>query len=549
MLFRSPEAHVELALFLGEIRRTEEAEASFRRALQIDAKHPRALAGLGALFGRTGRPELAAAQFRILSESGKPEYRHAYAGFLLESGKRQEAQRELERLAAAWPDDRQIRTRLVDLYLAAGEAARARQVLQTALAGNPKDTDALQQMALMLIRAGKHAEAEKPVFEFIALRPEDGAGQLMMAEIHAARGETEQQRQRLGRALQLDPSLLAARVQLARLQLAAGNPQTALGTLEAAPAPQRSEFGWLVARNDVFVALHDERRLRDGIQETLRFGDTPHTALHSAMLNLWSRDYAAARANVEAVLASDRVNTEAWRVLGEIMAAQRQTPAYIERLRRTLASEEAGLPLRLVGARLLAQSGQLDEARRILATVPPDARGQKDAALLGADLDIKQGQFEAARKALEPLVTADPANSDIRLLLAEAERRAGDASGAMRQYEAVLQTDGKNVYALNNLAWLLASNDPDRALQYAQRAVETAPESAAVHHTLGTVYLRKGLYPTAIRHLETAVERGRTPRREYDLGLARVKAGDERGQQLIRRALEQDPQLKGSTLP
>lgn len=542
----NPEAHVELALFLGETRRAEEAEAEFRRALQIDAKHPRALAGLGALFGRTGRPELAAAQFRTLTESGKPEYRHAYAGFLLESGKSEEALRELERLSSAWPDDRQIRTRLVDLYQATGDSVRARQVLQAALAKTPTDSDALRQMALMLIRAGKYSEAEKPAAEFLELRPEDGSGHHMMAQIHAARGEAEQQRQRLGRAIQLDPALLPARLQLARLQLAAGSPQTALGTLEGAPAQQKSEFTWLVTRNDIFVALHDERRLRDGIQETLRFGRTPHVALHSAVLNLWTRDYAAARADVETVLSADKVNAEAWRVLREISAAQRQMPAYIERLRRTLSDPDAGPPLRLAGARLLAQSGQLEEARRILATVPDEVRGQKDAAMLAADLDVREGRFDTARKALEPLVAADPTNSDARLLLAEADRRAGDASAAIRQYEAVLQTDGKNIYALNNLAWLLASNDPDRALQYAQRAVEAAPESAAVHHTLGTVYFRKGLYPAAIRHFQTAVERERTSRREYDLGLARTKAGDESGRQLIRKALAEDPKLDAS---
>ena len=65
--------------------------------------------------------------------------------------------------------------------------------------------------------------------------------------------------------------------------------------------------------------------------------------------------------------------------------------------------------------------------------------------------------------------------------------------------------DATNVIALNNLAYLLARDNPDEAVKLAQQAVELAPENADVQDTLGWVYYRKGLYSAALPYLQAAL--------------------------------------------
>ncbi|MFN7733696.1 MAG: hypothetical protein ACK5OB_17495 [Pirellula sp.] len=60
----------------------------------------------------------------------------------------------------------------------------------------------------------------------------------------------------------------------------------------------------------------------------------------------------------------------------------------------------------------------------------------------------------------------------------------------------------------NNLAWLLSKRTPpelDRALMLSQSAIESAPNIATYHDTLGSIFLLRGEYPEAVTELERAL--------------------------------------------
>ena len=69
--------------------------------------------------------------------------------------------------------------------------------------------------------------------------------------------------------------------------------------------------------------------------------------------------------------------------------------------------------------------------------------------------------------------------------------RQGDA---IATYEKALSLEGRQRYplALNNLAWLLRSSDPDRALALAEEAHKAAPASLTVSDTLAMILLASG---------------------------------------------------------
>jgi uncharacterized protein HemY len=71
-------------------------------------------------------------------------------------------------------------------------------------------------------------------------------------------------------------------------------------------------------------------------------------------------------------------------------------------------------------------------------------------------------------------------------------------------------------FSLNNLAWLLATEEPkdlSKAELYARRAIETDPQMATFHDTLGTIYLEQGQWRSAIAELELALSQSPIPNR------------------------------------
>ena len=141
-------------------------------------------------------------------------------------------------------------------------------------------------------------------------------------------------------------------------------------------------------------------------------------------------------------------------------------------------------------------------------------------------LDIREGRTDPAKQRLTAITQADPKNVAALLVLANLEENAGNQPGAAARYRAVLDVDGSNLLALNNLAYSLATSDPDEASKLAQRAVELAPDSAAVQDTLGWVYYRRANFTMALPYLQAAVAREGTPRREFHLAVCYLKSGD-----------------------
>jgi Tfp pilus assembly protein PilF len=107
-----------------------------------------------------------------------------------------------------------------------------------------------------------------------------------------------------------------------------------------------------------------------------------------------------------------------------------------------------------------------------------------------------------------------------------------------------VSADESNVDAMNNLAYNLAADRPDEALQYAQKALELGPDNPAAADTLGWIYYKKQIYPTAVYFFEKAVQKEGTAIRKYHLGLAYAKVGDTAlARKNITEALQSNPKL------
>jgi tetratricopeptide (TPR) repeat protein len=193
---------------------------------------------------------------------------------------------------------------------------------------------------------------------------------------------------------------------------------------------------------------------------------------------------------------------------------------------------------------LQRETGHNAEARQSYQAAKDANPGSLAADLMLARVDVQEHQPDRARPRLEALVAADPKNMPALLLLADVEEHSGNPADAIKRYRAVLTMDTSNVQALNDLAYLLATQNPDEALAPAQKAVELAPDNAAVQDTLGFVFYRKGDYRQATNYIKAGVAKEPTPSRQFHLGMCYRKSGETQlAAKTLAAALQADPNL------
>jgi tetratricopeptide (TPR) repeat protein len=117
----------------------------------------------------------------------------------------------------------------------------------------------------------------------------------------------------------------------------------------------------------------------------------------------------------------------------------------------------------------------------------------------------------------------------------------GDFDRAKKAYQDALQINQNYVVALNALAWLECEHGGslNEALELAQQAKKQQPDNPHINDTLAWIYYKKGLYPSAVELLETAVaENPKNPAYQYHLGMAYLTAGrQEQGRRTLQAAL------------
>jgi len=140
----SPDAHANLGLVLGALKRPADALASFDRALALDANHFEALANRGHV--------------------------------LLDLGRNDDALAVLDTVLAREPRHLPSRVNRANALVALGRPDEAIAEYDTALALNPNDLKALFNRANALFRAGRYAESLAGFDRLLALAPRHPEG-------------------------------------------------------------------------------------------------------------------------------------------------------------------------------------------------------------------------------------------------------------------------------------------------------------------------------------------------------------------------------------
>ena len=538
----------DAALALGEMYlvtgQVAKAESEILRAIRLNARNGQALMALAAIQTGTKRLDAAEETYGRISALEDKQYKPLHALFLVQRGKQEQGVAELRKLAARAPSDRALRTHLIAALLETGKGAEAEQLLAGVLKRNSKDTDALMQRSALYLREGRAVEAQRDLQQVLQVQPDSAEAHRFMARTFKSQGQWQNERLELIESLKLRQDLLQARLGLARNYINANEPKVALQVLNEAPEQQRKQLPFLIERNWALLAANDLASLRTSLDSALQNRRDKVLIVQLALAQMANKDYPAARSSAEEILKSDPQDMRAIRIITESYLMQNQPKVALNRLSQLAKLSPQSAALRhMLGLGQLSAGNQAEARKEFEAAKIADA-GFSAADIALADMDRRQNRAVDAVTRLEAVIAREPYNVAAKLLLAEIEKSSGNHAGAIEHYRAVLAIDPSNLVALNNISTELTPDRPDEALGFAQHAFDLAPDNAAVKDTLGWIYYRKGVYPTAAQYLKEAVAKEPNPRRQFHLGMSYIKAGDLlEGRKLLQAAIRQDPSL------
>ena len=544
---QSPEAALALSNILLPFGKLEESELEAQRAIRLNAQFGAGYVALARVQLARNLPDEAERTLRTVSSLPDDRYQHFHAAFLFERGRRDEAIKEFEDLAARKGASTEARTRLVKAYVAMSRAQDAERVLNAAIEKNRWDVDALLERGELLLMTGRTAAAEKDIDEGLRLRPSMAEAHALKAQVYQRKHRLAAEREELGAALALKPRLVAVRVMLARNLITSNQSVAALQLLDEATDAEKHVLALAIERNRALFALQRYSELRVSLADTLRTSHAPELLLQNAMFKSSQHDYAGARSAAAQVLQQNPQDIRALRIMADSYAAESRPAEGLRVLESAAAANQNSAQIQyMLGAWVLA-SGDRSKARSAFDAALAADRTFVPASLALADLDLSEKQYDSARRRLNTIIMANPRLVPALVARAAVENSAGNRQVAADGYRAVLELDPDNLKALNDLAYLMSLTNPDEALKYGLRALEIAPDNAAILDTVGWIYYKKGAYNTARSYLVHAVDKRANPHRQYHLALCYLKMGEERlGRELMAKAVEEDPNLAGS---
>lgn len=233
--------------------------------------------------------------------------------------------------------------------------------------------------------------------------------------------------------------------------------------------------------------------------------------LASARVKAVARDFNAAMAITDGVLARDPVNAEAWKLKGDLLLAAKNGPEdALTAYRRALQSDPKMVAAYAAILSVLVQHGNLEEATAQLAALKKFAAKHPQTRFLEAQLAYQKKDFRQARELSQQLVQMAPNNA------------------------RALQLAGATEFQLGALA---------QAEIYLAKAMQLAPDSALARRLLVTTYLRSGQSAKAVAVLNTAAGKDGIDPSLYSLaGEAYLQSGDAtKAEEYFAKALKLDP--------
>jgi tetratricopeptide (TPR) repeat protein len=540
---RSLEVRLALVSFLWAVDRAAEAEPMLRAVADEYPGHLLANSALGHYYLRAGNLVDAEKYLKIAEDLGNQDAGWALAGVYASTDRPAEALVRLEQFATDGERATAAALRAADIDRQLGRQDAAKVRLERILAAQPLNPDALQRYAALLLDAGDTQAALRHARLAVETDPGSRAARWTLGKALAETGDNAGAFEQMAEVVRLDPTSAEAAREFARLALALGRHEIAVEFARQAVREDPSGRG---ARLDLVQALigrGDLQRAGSELQPLLTGTPDARALWLAGTLEETGGQATAARRYYERALAAA---PDSFEVLAALVTLDLRTNRIADARRHVDAAprhahQEA---LMTLDARVSLHEGNHSRSESLLREVLLASPGAVEPTLLLSEVLAAIGRYPEALATLDGALTERPGHPGLQMARAETLERMGRLEDAKAQYRAVVETGNDAPLAAMRLAALYVRNREqlDVALTLATDAKKDLPDNAAASHTLGLVYLARGLESGALPYLREAVrlEPGNASYR-YHLGVALEGAGQyTAAREELTRALEID---------
>ncbi|MCO7226237.1 XrtA/PEP-CTERM system TPR-repeat protein PrsT [Pleionea sp. CnH1-48] len=159
--------------------------------------------------------------------------------------------------------------------------------------------------------------------------------------------------------------------------------------------------------------------------------------------------------------------------------------------------------LELSGDVLLAQQKKGEAKAKYQASFKTQPTARVAQKLHRAYVD--SAEVKQAELVLDEWLKSKPDDISSRFMLADFYQREKKASKAMNHYQKILEIQPKNVFAMNNLAWMYMEAGDNKAVALADKIAEMGPKRADILDTVGWIYVKFKQPKKGLKLLEQAV--------------------------------------------
>lgn len=404
------------------------------------------------------------------------------------------------------------------------DVTAARDDFERALRADAKFTPAIINLGYLDRLAGKLDAAKQRFNQAIEIDGTNVNSYLALAEIAAGEQDTKTAVALLEKAIANNVAAVQPRLLLARYQMAIGNVENALQLLTEAVryAPGNAQAKFMLG--EAQIAAKDMAAAKATFEAlAIERPQAVEVKLQLAAIALAERQRERAKSLIDEALALDPKNPEALAVLVRLNIASGD----LDRARSIAQRVKEMLPENIIGHLLVGEA--LLAAKDFPGAI---ASFQKAAEITPTTLTTQRlfdavqqsGDTTRATTILDDWLQAHPGDLAIRNTRASIDLTRGDQAAAIARYEAILKDAPDDVIALNNLAYLSQTSERKKALVYAERAYQLAPNSVEVLDTYGWILVQQDKVSQALELLRKAAASG-NPDIRYHFAAALAKAG------------------------
>ncbi|UMR29334.1 PEP-CTERM system TPR-repeat protein PrsT [Massilia sp. MB5] len=423
------------------------------------------------------------------------------------------------------------------VQVASQDLAGARRSFEQALALDALYQPALDNLAQLDLMEGKPQQARQRYLAALARQRGSLALQLALAQLAIRREQRAEALDWLEQACRDHPEAAAPALLLARLRLAGGDVEKALSLAQKLQAAQGGNADALALLAEAQNAAKQPAAALESLSQLAQLQPASASVqLQLARQHLLLRQLDAALLAARKALGLQAQQPEA---LALAVALLLDKQAYAEALKLARQAQQAE-PDRPMGYKL--EGDILLSQQQAGAALPLYGKAYTLAPSGPLAIALHRARLAAGRRAeaaqqMQAWLRQHEGDAPTRLYYASSLMQQQDYRAAAAQLERLVAADGRNVIALNDLAWAYQQLGDARALDLAERAYRLAPNNPAVADTLGWILQHQGQTARAVALLKRAVEQAPTSTDiRYHLVQSLAQAGDRAA---LRRHAEQ----------